>query len=101
MSATQGGVKVCINGEYILSFCDRIILPERGASQEDYYGDDIGGWRSNKPDSCFVLGLIWHPFDYIYHYSEKICKALSMTQEEWIEGNYWNREERIWKATQK
>lgn len=100
-SVTQGEVKVFINGEYILNFGDNIVLPERGASPEDYYGDDIGGWRSSQPDSSFVLGLIWHPFDYIYHYSDKICKALGTTQEEWIEGDYWNdREERIWKATE-
>lgn len=99
-SATQGEVKVYINGEYILNFGDNIVLPERGASPEDYYGDDIGGWRSSQPDSSFVLGLIWHPFDYVYHYSEQICKALGTTQEEWIEGNYWNREGRIWKATE-
>lgn len=101
MSATQGEVKVYINGEYILNFGDEIVLPERGAAPEDYYGDDIGGWRSSKPDSGFVLGLIWHPFDYIYHYSDTVCKALGITQEEWIEGNYWNREGRIWKATRK
>lgn len=77
------------------------MLPERGASPEDYYGDDIGGWRSSKADSDFVLSLIWHPLDYVYHYSEIICKALGMTQEEWIEGNYWNREGRIWKATER
>lgn len=98
-SATQGEVKVYINGEYILNFGDDIVLPERGASPEDYYGDDIGGWRSSEPDSSFVLGLIWHPMDYVYHYSEIICKALGITQEDWIEGNYWNREGRIWKAT--
>lgn len=101
-SATQGEVKVHINGKHILNFGDNIVLPKREDSPEDYYGDDIGGWRSNKPDSSFVLGLIWHPFDYIYHYSDMVCKALGTTQEEWIEGDYWdNREERIWKATEK
>lgn len=101
MSATQGEVKVFINGEYILNFGDNIVLLERGASPEDYYGADIGGWRSSQPDSGFVLGVIWHPLDYVYHHSEKACKALGVTQEEWIEGNYWNREGQIWKATQK
>ncbi len=100
-SATQGEVKVFINGEHILNFGDTIVLPGREASTEDYYGDDIGGWRSSEPDSSFVLGLIWHPFDYIYHYSERICKALGVTQEEWIEGDYWNREGQIWKTTEK
>lgn len=99
-SVTQGEVRVFINGEYILNFGDKIVLPERGASPEDYYGDDIGGWRSSKPDSEFVLGLIWHPFDHVYHYSETICKALGTTQAEWIEGNYWDRSTRLWKATE-
>ncbi len=88
MSATQGEVKVYINGKYILTFGDNIVLPERGANPEDYYGDNIGGWRSSKPDSAFVLGLIWHPFDYVYHYSDMVCKALGTTQEEWIEGGH-------------
>lgn len=61
MSVTQGEVKVFINGEHILNYGDKIVLPERGACPEDYYGDDIGGWRSSQPDSGFVLGLIWHP----------------------------------------
>ena len=88
MSVTQGEVKVFINGEYILNFGDNIVLPERDTSPEDYYGDDIGGWRSSKPDSGFVLGLIWHPHDHVYHYSDKICIALGIAREEWIEGNY-------------
>ncbi len=83
MSATQGEVKVYINGKFILSFGDKIVLPERGASPEDYYGDDIGGWRSSEPDSSFVLGLIWHPLD---HYSDLICSKLGIKPEEWIGG---------------
>jgi len=86
MSATQGEVRVYINGKYILNFGDNIVLPKHGDNLEDYYGDDIGGWRSNKPDSSFVLGLIWHPFDYVYHYSDMVCKAFGITQDEWIEG---------------
>lgn len=100
MNATQGEVKVFVNEKYILNFGDKIVLPERRTSPENYYGDDIGGWRSSEPDSSFVLGLIWHPLDYVYHYSERICKTLGITQEEWIEGNYWNREGRIWRATE-
>lgn len=45
-SVNQGEVKVFINGEYILNFGDNIVLPERGADPESYYGADIGGWRS-------------------------------------------------------
>lgn len=87
MSVTQGEVKVYINGKYILNFGDKIVLPERGTDPEDYYGDDIGGWRSSQPDSAAVLGLIWHPLDHVYHYSDKICTILGKTQDEWIEGN--------------
>lgn len=99
-SATQGEVKVYINGKYILNFGDNIVLPKHGDDLEDYYGDDISGWRSSQPDSSFVLGLIWNPFDFAYHYSDKICRVLGTTQEEWVEGNYWNREGRVWKPTE-
>lgn len=97
MSVTQGECRVYINGKYILNFGDKIVLPEHGANPEDYYGDDIGGWRSSEPDSAFTLGLIWHPYDYIYQYSGQICKALGITQEEWVEDNYWNRRDKLWK----
>ncbi len=85
-SATQGEVKVYINGTYILSFGDDIVLPKPGSNTEDYYGDDIDGWRSNKPDSSFVLGLIWHPLDHAYHYSDLICSKFGIKPEAWIEG---------------
>ena len=83
-SVTQGEVRVFINGEYILNFGDNIVLPERGADTEDYYGENIGGWRSSKPDSAFVLGLIWHPLDHIYRYSEMICSKLGIGFRGWL-----------------
>ena len=79
-SATQGEVQIFINGQYILNFGDSIDL----LNPEEYYGDDIGGWRSHKPDSAFVLGLIWHPLDHAYHYSDIVCKKLGIKREEWI-----------------
>ena len=82
---TQGEVKVFINGEYILNFGDNIVLTKKDDCPDDYYGDDIGGWRSNAPDSGFVLGLIWHPYDYVYHHSDLICRKLGITPAEWIE----------------
>lgn len=85
MSATQGEVKVFINGEYILSFGDRIVLTKWESDPGSYYGDDIDGWQSSEPDSGFVLGLIWHPFDHVYHYSDQICRKLGISLEEWIE----------------
>lgn len=84
MSATQGEVRIFINGKYILSLGDNIVLPGQGSNPDDYYGDDISGWRSSEPDSGFVLGLIWHPLDYAYHYSDLICRKLGIKQEEWI-----------------
>lgn len=84
-SATQGEVRVFINGTYILNFGDSIVLPPKGSAPEDYYGDNIGGWRSDTPDSAFVLGLIWHPFDYNYHYSNIVCRKLGIQPEQWIE----------------
>jgi len=84
-SATQGEVKVSINGEYILSFGDNIVLPPKDSALENYYGDNIGGWRSSTPDSAFVLGLIWHPLDYAYHYSDMVCRKLGIRPDEWIE----------------
>jgi len=86
MSATQGECKVFINGTYIMNFGDQIVLPEKGGDQKDYYGADIGGWRSSEPDSAFVLGAIWHPYDYVYHYSDDICGKLGISREDWIEG---------------
>lgn len=83
-SVTQGEVRVFINGEYILNFGDNIVLLERGADTEDYYGENIGGWRSSKPDSAFVLGLIWHPLDHIYRYSEMICSKLGIGFRGWL-----------------
>lgn len=84
-SATQGEVRVFINGTYILNFGDSIVLPQKGSVPEACYGDNIGGWRSDTPDSAFVLGLIWHPFDYNYHYRDMVCRKLGIQPEQWIE----------------
>ncbi len=79
ISATQGEVKIFINGKYILNFGDRIVLLECRANPEDYYGDDIGGWRSSEPDSGFVLGVIWHPFDCVNHISERVRGSVGLS----------------------
>lgn len=86
-SATQGFVSVYINGTYILDFGDDIVLTDSGTDQNDYYGDNIGGYRSCIPDSNFTLGLIWNPLDFAYHYSDMICRKLGIQPKEWIEGN--------------
>jgi len=84
-SATQGECRVFINGEYIINFGDEINVVPKNADKADYYGDDIGGCMSSIPDSSMALGLIWHPFDHIYHYSEIVCRKLGIEPGEWIE----------------
>ena len=74
-SATQGEVKMYVRGNYVLNFGDKIDLIRKGDNKE-YYGADIGGWASVKPDSSFCLGLVWHPYDEIYHYSDMVRKAM-------------------------
>lgn len=85
-SVTQGECRVYINGTYILNFGDDIVIVPKEASADDYYGDDIGGWKSSKPDSTFALGLIWHPFDNLYHYDKLVCQKLGVEPGEWIGG---------------
>lgn len=72
-SVTQGEAKVYINGEFFTNFGDEIAMMKDGG---DYYGPNIGGWASKKPDSSFVLGAIWHPMDHVYHYEDKLNKLL-------------------------
>lgn len=85
-SVTQGECRVYINGTYILNFGDNIVIVPKEVSADDYYGDDIGGWKSSEPDSAFTLGLIWHPFDNLYHYDKLVCKKLGIEPGEWIGG---------------
>ena len=86
MSATQGECKIYFNGQYIASTQDEITCTIKDANPENYYGADIGGWRSSKPDSASILGLIWHPFDHVYHFSDTICSKLGIKLEDWING---------------
>lgn len=91
MSVTQGDVDVFVNGTHVITFCDDIVLVPGDSNKNDYYGDNITRWRSSKPDSSFALGIIWNPYDYIYHHSEMICKKLGIERSEWIE-----REVQLW-----
>lgn len=86
MSATQGEVRVFINGKFIVSFGDKMVLPESGAAPDDYYGDDVDGWRSSEADSVFVLALIWHSLDHVYRYSDLVCSKLGIKAKDWIGG---------------
>lgn len=86
-SVTQGECKAYINGTYILNFGDDIVIIPKEADPADYYGENIGGFASKLPDSSMTLGLIWHPYDDIYHYDKLICSKLGIEPEEWIGGN--------------
>lgn len=72
-SVTQGEAKVYCNGEYLFTFGDKIELIKPG---QKYYGDNIGGWASVKPDSAFINGVLFHPLDHIYHYSDKVKQII-------------------------
>lgn len=73
MSVTQAEVKMFVHGQYVLNFGDEMEVIHDGT---DYYGTKCGCWASTHPDSRFVLGLIWNPFDDMYHYSDMIRAAV-------------------------
>lgn len=73
-SVTQGSATVYLNGEKVLTFGDKIELIKDG---QTYYGENIGGWASVKPDSDFINGVLFHPYDDIYHYSDKVKEIIS------------------------
>lgn len=70
-SVTQGGATVYLNGEKVVTFADTIELIKEGAP---YYGENIGGWASTKPDSDFINGVLFHPFN---DYSDKVKEIIS------------------------
>ena len=49
---------------------------------EHYYGENIGGWASVTPDEAFIKGMLFHPFEELYHMSEKFRKMLDTAIEE-------------------
>lgn len=72
-SATQGEADIYLNGEKVMSFGDTIeLIPDGGT----YYGELIGNWASAVPDSAFISGLLWHEYDDIYHFSDKVKAVL-------------------------
>ncbi len=75
LSVTQGWVDVFINGEKVMDFGDTIELIKPG---EEYHGPIIGGWASKTPDTTFVLGMLYHPYDSKYHYSDLVKQALEL-----------------------
>lgn len=72
-SVTQGYATVCVNGIEVMTFGDTIELIKDG---QRWYGDKIGGWASTTPDESFIKGMLFHPFDELYRYSEKFRKML-------------------------
>lgn len=73
ISATQGNATVYLNGVELVSFGDAIMPIKDG---RPFYGENIGGWASAIPDGDFVHGVLFHPYDNIYNYSDKVRKIL-------------------------
>lgn len=72
-SVTQGEVVAFINGRPVVTFEDTSMLIKPG---EAFYGERIGDWASVKPDSAFILGLLYHPLDNVYHHSDLVRAAV-------------------------
>lgn len=72
-SVTQGTATVYLNGQKVITFGDTIELIKDGQA---FYGENIGGWASLKPDEDFIKGVLFHPYDNIYHYSDIVKKIL-------------------------
>lgn len=72
-SVTQGAATVYLNGVRLVTFGDTIQLVTEGQA---YYGENIGDWASVKPDSEFIRGVLWHPYDNLYRYSELVDDIL-------------------------
>jgi hypothetical protein len=68
-SVTQGTATIYINDNKVLSFGDDMYLENNDGTFTNgfntvenarHYGPVIGGWGSIKPDSDFIMGLIYH-----------------------------------------
>lgn len=89
-SVTQGEAAVYVNGEKVVQFGDDIQMVEPG---QKFYGEKICNWASTKPDAAFIKGLLWNPFDDMYHYSDKVKAILEKSIEE--DGQIWEAPEKI------
>lgn len=72
-SVTQGEAEVLINGKEVVTFADEIKMINEG---QLFYDENIGGYASITPDSDFILGLLYHEADNIYHYSDLVKEAI-------------------------
>lgn len=72
-SVTQGEAVVLVNGTEVIRFGDTI---EQISADKPHYGPVVGNWASVVPDGNFIKGLLYHPYDSIYHYSDKIKEIL-------------------------
>lgn len=72
-SVTQGTATVFLNDIEVITFGDTIELVNK---DDQYYGEIIGGWASVIPDKDFVKGLLFHPFDNFYQFSNKVKVVL-------------------------
>lgn len=72
-SVTQGYATVVIDGKEIVTFADDIKIVK---DDTPCYGEKIGGWASVKPDSDFILGALYHPYDMTYNYSSRVKRAI-------------------------
>ncbi len=72
-SVTQGTATVFLNGQEVLTFGDKIELIKDGQA---FYGENIAGYASVIPDENFIKGVLFHPYDDIYHYSRRVKNIL-------------------------
>lgn len=72
-SVTQGEATVYLNGVALVTFGDKIELIKEG---QEYHGEMIGGWASTTSDGAFVHGVLFHPYEDYYHYSDKVRNFL-------------------------
>lgn len=87
-SVTQGVADVYVNGEKAITFGDDIQIIKPG---QPYYSEKIGGWASTIPDERFILGLLYHPYDGVYHYSDQVKEILEKEIER-LQGMSWDIE---------
>ena len=82
MNKNNSNNSYIINGHFITNFGDELKIIEPG---EKYYGELIGNWASTTPDAKFIRSSLYHPYDYIYHISDKIREILDNAIEKEIE----------------